>query len=920
MAATESKIRLIFDGVDRVSAIAKKVQAAVKGMSDDTDKLSKSFATLDKGADKVGTALLTVAKGITLLGAAGGALQVIGGTVGALAQLAPLALLLPGALLAGAAAMATFKVATAGFGDALKAGLSGDMAKFAEATKGMAPAMQDAVKAVVAFKPQLDDLKKTVQGNFWQGFSAEITKLGKSLLPILKQGMGDIATNLGAIGREALKAANTPFFQGAVGRILANTALALGNMKPALANVLTGFVSLGDVGARFLPRIGAAITDITAAFKGWVQANDEVGGTIDRLIAGAIQGFKDLFGIITNVAAIGVSIFTGLGASMESPLATLRDLTGQLRDFLRTAEAQEGLKALGEILSEAGSALKEIFLAAIKELLPTIKELAPGIKALIQGFKDFALDLIHTVGPALRDVGKFMAEHKDAIHDLVPVIGAAVLALKGFKILTSVAGWFGAAKTAISLFGDVLPGVGKKADDAGKKAEGAGKKFKGLTLIKAGLWAAAFVAAIDTVIGAIEGYTKAQDDAFKKGNFLEDLQTFAKEFDVDPFRAIGKEIVASLTPPAETVELARKWAAIVDPIATQVGERLELVKGEFKELPPDIGKSMNDLGAVIQNTANSAMAKLDTEVKAGFDRTRQIVAAVPQSMFTALAPLTDLFGASATTATSTFAANARQGFSAAEAATRVVPGLMNQALATLAGLLGGTATTATARFKSGADAGFNAAVGSARAVPGQVNGAVTPLVGQLGTTGANAAKTAAAGAAAGINGAVRDALNLGPIGAAAGAALGSSLVAGINAQKAKVAAAAASLGATVGANKGPIEKDRVFLIPHGKALVEGLIAGMTDQIGTLARFSSTIAPTIGSALTGGLGSGLSISAPNPNAGALQQLVSLQSRDQAAPQVRVFIGDREITDIVRTEVNTSNRATRRTVGAGAGTTF
>ena len=927
MSATESKIKLIFDGVDRVSAIAKKVQAGLKGLSDENSKISKSFGAFEKAGDKAGAALLNIGKGIAVLGAAGGAVNVIGATVGALAQLAPIALVLPGALLAGAAAMTTFKIATAGFGDALKAGLSGDMAKFAEATKKMAPAMQEAAKAVVAFRPQIDALKKSVQQNFWSKFSGDIKKLGDHLLPTLTGGLSRISAGLGQMVKDAIAVASTKLFRGQLASILVSTGATIENMRPALGNVLAGFVSIGKVGAEFLPRLGTAISEVTAKFKAWATST-EGQNQIKKFIDGAIQGFKDLIGIVQNVGSILGSIFDGLGTSMASPLATLKELTGELAAFLKTAEAQEGLKALGEILSAAGSAMKEIFLAAVKELLPTIKELAPGIKAVIEGFKDFALDLIAVVGPALRDVGKFMNEHKDAIHDLIPIIGAAVLAFKGFKILTSVAGWFRDAKAAVKLFGDVMPGVGKKAEDAGKKAEGAGKKLKGLTLIKAGLWAAAFVGAIDAVIGAIEGYTKAQDDAFAKGNFLEDLQTFAEEFDVDPFKAIGKEIVASLTPPAETVELARKWAAIVDPIATQVGERLELVKGEFKELPPDIGKSLNDLGTVIQSTANGAMTKLNIEVEGGFGRTREIVAGVPQSIVTALSPLAGLLGTTASTAVSTFAANARAGFDAATAYTKVVPGLMNQALATLAGLLGNTAVAATDRFKAGTKAGFDAAVAGTKPVPGQINAALSGLSGQLGTTGATAGSTfnsrlsgalnqaagAARAATAGIAGAISGALSgLGAVGAAAGAAVGAGLVRGLNAQRSAVAGAAAGLGATVAANKGPLPKDRKMLIPAGIALVQGLIAGMSSQLGTLAGFSSAIGPGIASAIgTSGLGS-VNVSAPGAGVAALPQF-------QVAPQIRVFIGDTELTHIVRTEVDTSNRATRRTVTAGAGTTF
>jgi hypothetical protein len=239
MANTSSTIKIIFDGAAKgVVAAAAQARAAVAGLNDENDKLA-GFSS------RAGSGLATVTKGIAALGAAGGAVQVIGGVAGAVAQLAPAALLLPGALLGGAAAMGTLKIATAGMGDALKAGLSGDMAKFAESTKNMAPAMQQAAKAVVAFKPQIDDLKKTVQGNFWQDFGDEITKVGSRYLPVMKTGLGDIARTLGGVAFSALEATDNDLFQGKVTSILGNTSKAVGSLGDSAGRALTGFVGLG---------------------------------------------------------------------------------------------------------------------------------------------------------------------------------------------------------------------------------------------------------------------------------------------------------------------------------------------------------------------------------------------------------------------------------------------------------------------------------------------------------------------------------------------------------------------------------------------------------------------------------------------------------------------------------------------------
>ena len=63
MAQTESKIRLIFDGVERgVVAAAAKSSAAIRSLDDDNSKLSRS-------ADKAGAALGVMTKGMAVMAA-----------------------------------------------------------------------------------------------------------------------------------------------------------------------------------------------------------------------------------------------------------------------------------------------------------------------------------------------------------------------------------------------------------------------------------------------------------------------------------------------------------------------------------------------------------------------------------------------------------------------------------------------------------------------------------------------------------------------------------------------------------------------------------------------------------------------------------------------------------------------------------
>jgi hypothetical protein len=948
MASTESKIKLIFEGVERgVVAAAAKAKAAVKSLGDENSKASKAFDTLDAAASKAGRALLTLGKAIFVLGTISATVNLIGGLVTSLAQLAPIVLVLPGALLAAGAAFGTLAIAMSGFNDTIAAGLHGDLANFNKGLAAMPPAMRDAAKAVVSFRPQLDALKKSVQQNFWSKFSGDIGKLGNNLLPTMTSGMTRIAAGLGQMVKGAVDVASTPFFRGQVASILVSTSAAIENMKPALGNVLAGFVSMAKVGAEFMPRLGQSITDVTAKFKAWatsVEGQEQ----IKRFIENAIQGFKDLAGIVKNLGSIFASVFTGLGATMQSPLALIKELTGELAAFLKTAEAQEGLRALGEILQAAGTAIKEIFLAAMKELLPTIKELAPGIKALIQGFKDFALDLIHTVGPALRDVGRFMAEHKDAIRDLVPIIGAAVLAFKGLSILRSVATWTTGAFGALRTLAGLLPGLGGAAGTAGTKLGGMVGPLKAI----AGIVGLALIAeAIDRINIAVAGGDPAKLQGMEAD--LHGILEIGKQLASGDIGGVLDKLTADID---EFVDSWRRGNAPIQEFArTTLGQillpNLAILTAQLDQHRPalagfeaglrglasnDIANGITTLGDTIVGFGTKVAVTFNEKIQAGFEQTRQIVAAVPGNLVAALSPLAGLFGERANTATEEFKAKTQAGFDRTREIVAAVPGNLVTAISPLVGLFGERANTATEEFKAKTKAGFDRTREIVASVPGSINSALNPLAGLLGNTGTTSGNTfkdrlsaalrqaapAAQTATSTVADACRRALSgLGGVGDAAGRNLGQGLVNGINALFGPVQRAAANIASVaaqaVAAASRQASPSKVWA-ELGKNMGAGLVVGLNDSQAGVSLASARLASA---ATNSAFGGGLAISAPNQTAAAVSSLgTSLTTQGPAPVSVRVFIGETELTHIVRTEVDSSNRATRRTVGAGAGSTF
>lgn len=343
---------------------------------------------------RIGRTSIGVSKGLAGIGAASGAVKVLAGVAGAAQQLAPAALILPGALAAGAAAMGTFKLATSGVAEAI----SGN----AEALANLTPEARDFVSALSEAKPQVDDLKKSLQSRLFANFGNEIRDLGGKYFPILKEGMGGIATEMNAMGRGVAFALKQASAQEDVQKVLSNTTKLFGNMRQTLGHVTSGVLGLAGVGSSYLPRLGTHIDSVASKFKNWVDQGVE-SGAIKQMIDGAIQGFKDLGGIIGNIGSIVTTVFTGLaGGGAGSPLASLRAITGEIANMLKTAESSAALQSLGSILRTIGTVVGDIVVTAFRELGPPIGRLLNEHgPALEQALKGIGIFITRVVIPAL---------------------------------------------------------------------------------------------------------------------------------------------------------------------------------------------------------------------------------------------------------------------------------------------------------------------------------------------------------------------------------------------------------------------------------------------------------------------------------------------------------------------------------------
>lgn len=507
-STTERTVKTKFDGDARDGIRAAKAMERELARLDRERAKAEAKYTADtvRGAEKVISSFAGVTKGILAVGSAVGSAQGLAGAVSAVATLSGTALALPGILAGGAAAGGVFALAMSGVGDAIAAK---DLEEFNEVTKNMAP---NAVKTAAAIRDQnarFTEMKKTVQGKFFDGFDQDIRDLAENYFPVLHKQSADIATAWNKMGREGAKALLDPRAVDQVNGVLKGTRAGLDEMSPALGNVVTGFLGLSSVGSTKLPALGRVVNGLTQDFEDWVNAGLE-SGRINELIDEGIDTAKQFGRVLTNTGEIGRSVWRGLGAGGADFLGGLEETTQALEDFFESAEGQQALKTLGQALSTTADVARDVFTAALRELGPVVTKLGPAFIEIAQSIGETLVRGLEIAGPMLQDVAEFLSENKEILGDLVPLLLGAALAYKGLVVAKEAATW-------VSGLGAAFVDVDKKAKGA---ADSVGTKNTGLI---GGLSLLKVVGAGILISGVTSGLDSLADDAKEAETFVERL-------------------------------------------------------------------------------------------------------------------------------------------------------------------------------------------------------------------------------------------------------------------------------------------------------------------------------------------------------------------------------------------------------------
>lgn len=834
---------------------------AVDAAERDIDRLSRKAKESDGHLGKLGKTLGGLGKGVALTGlvasltnaaaqAAAIGIQILG-VVPALASLLSLSAAIPGAFLAGVAAVGVLKAAFAGVGETIKAAFGDDPAKFNEALKKLAPEARETAKAFREMVPFLKSVQKGIQDAF---FSNNFEDFFPSLLGGIRSVMpslAGLARDFGNLGREiAAATVGRDAFWELLDNSIISVRGSLRQLTPAIQPIIKGLLDVGAVGLPLLDRLGAAVASNAGRFGSWMQ-QIAASGQLQQWIDTALQTLSELGQIIGNVGAILNAVFKAAQATGGGLLGTLAEITGEARRFLESAEGSAAITELFASILSVARQLAPIFTTLAGALASA---LAPALAKIATGVGPELLKVVQALAPAFGPLAMAIADVAVALAPLLPPL-AQLVSLLVQQLAGGLSALAAELGPVIALFGGTLL-----------------QAFQRLTPLVARMvsqvlpLAAAFGQDLLTALAPLAPVIIELADAFVSALAPAMPQIIAASRALIPAIVslaealsgqliIGLRAIIPIIPPlvAGFVSLATT-AALVIAFFTNVGAAIIRFNATVNSA---VGLALAVLMRIPQVIGNALLTAQQWLMSVGASIGTWFAGLAPK-IGAALAALPGIVGNAFRRAIELAAQALGAGAGILVGIAVTFPRRIASAVAALPGLLAGVIRNAWNTAKSIFTGGVNSSASTAASLPSRVASAIRGLIGQLrsiATSAWNALKSAfssgvsaAASIARSLPGRVKGALgNVGGLLVGAGQAIINGLIRGISSGIGRVLGMVRGLASQVqGAFSSALKifsPSKVFF-RFGVNIDQGLIAGIKDKLREVLKASGMLANAV----------------------------------------------------------------------------
>lgn len=310
---------------------------------------------------------------------------------------------------------------------------AGGASKTADAMANISPNARALVKEVLSLKDEWQDLKFSVQDRLFAGLADDVKPLASIYFPLLKEGLGGIADGFNGIIKDVAEFLKTSEATDNIRQIFDNTGTAVKNLRTFVTDLLAAFLDIAAVGSDFLPDMATNASNAASSFRQFVHEARET-GKLRQWMQDAMDTVSDLWQLLKNLAGIIGTVFSAFDQEGGGALNTLTAITGKVEEFLKSAEGQEALHALGRILASIGGAYGKVFLSFLDVAASLLVALEPLITAFADAAGTYLAVALQALGVVLQPIAELLGFLGPALGPIVAGMYAANKAVDAAKL------------------------------------------------------------------------------------------------------------------------------------------------------------------------------------------------------------------------------------------------------------------------------------------------------------------------------------------------------------------------------------------------------------------------------------------------------------------------------------------------------
>lgn len=228
--------------------------------------------------------------------------------------------------------------------------------KYREALENLSPNARQFVEDTRNLGGAWKDLRLQVQDNLFAGMGASIADLANNYFPLLKDGLGGIATEINGGLRRTIEDLNTESVKLDWSNILDNTRLAIGPFMDGLSSLTGALTNIASIGSDFLPGGAESFAETMQGFEDWTES-EEGQKRIRDFMADSIKALTEIKDLFLSIGRVIGGLFS---TSEENGKSMIQSMTDSLNEFADWLGTEEGKQRMQQFWDDAQQTAKDL--------------------------------------------------------------------------------------------------------------------------------------------------------------------------------------------------------------------------------------------------------------------------------------------------------------------------------------------------------------------------------------------------------------------------------------------------------------------------------------------------------------------------------------------------------------------------------